>query len=242
MPLLEICVETPAAVAAARTGGADRLELCAALALGGLTPSLGLVALAVASGLPVMAMIRPVAGEFAYDAATLAVMADDIARVAALGVAGVVFGATSDDALDRQALALLMTTARQAGERRGRSLATTLHRAIDLCADPLRAVDTAIALGFDNILSSGGANTALDGAPILAAMNACAAGRCTLIAGAGVNADNVAALLAATGVDAVHASCTTTASVESTFGFGPAPASPNARRVAALRGAMTLKS
>ena len=242
MPLLEICVETPAAIAAACAGGADRIELCAALALGGLTPTPGLVALAVASGLPVMAMIRSIAGDFAYDAATLAVMADDIAHAAAMGVAGVVFGATRDAALDSDALAFLTAAARRAGERRGRSLATTLHRAIDLCADPLRAVDTAIALGFDNILSSGKAGAAPDGAPVLAAMNTRAAGRCTLIAGAGVTAHNVATLLAATGVGAIHASCTTAPPATSVLGFGPTTASPDAHRVAALRAAITGKS
>ena len=213
MPLLEICVETPAAIVAARDHGADRLEVCAALALGGLTPSSGLVAFAVGSGLPVMAMIRPVAGDFVYDEDTLAIMADDIDRSAALGVAGVVFGilrrSTTLCDLDHDALARLVAHARAAGERRRRPLATTLHRAIDLCTDPVGAVDDAVAIGFDNILSSGGARTASDGAAMLAAMAVRAGDRCTIIAGAGIAPHNVEAIVASTRVGAVHASCTT---------------------------------
>jgi copper homeostasis protein len=241
MTLLEVCVEAPDGIAAAVAGGANRIELCAALSLGGLTPSPGLVALATANVLPVMAMIRPHGGGFDYDRRMLAVMAGDITRVAALGVAGVVFGATRGRRLDTEALAMLMAHVRAQQTMDGRPLMTTLHRAIDLCADPVEAADQACTLGFDHILSSGAAVTAIEGASMLAAMQRRVRGRCTLIAAAGVTASNAAALIAATGVGAVHASCAVAGTVDpatAALGFGPPPRPTDAELVRALRGAL----
>ena len=197
--LVEICVDDIAGVNAAKAGGADRIELCGALALGGLTPSAALVAHAVASGLPVHAMVRPVQGGFVYDAETLALMIDEIARLRTLGVAGVVLGATRPDGtLHRDALARLRDAAT--------GLQLVLHRAIDLAPDPIAAIACAVSVGCDHVLSSGGAPTAPEGAAMLAAMVAEARGRLSVIAGAGVRPDNVAALIVATGVGAVHSS------------------------------------
>jgi copper homeostasis protein len=197
--LLEICVEDIAGIAAARAGGADRIELCSALALGGLTPSPALVAHAVAAGLPVHAMVRPHQGGFDGDAATLDHMIAEIGLLRAMGVAGVVMGATlADGAPDREALARLRDAAG--------GLRAVLHRAIDLAPDPVAAVGCAVELGYDGVLSSGGAASAPAGAATLAAMVAAAHGRLEVIAGAGVRPDNVGALVAATGVRAVHAS------------------------------------
>lgn len=196
---VEICVEDTVGVAAARDGGADRIELCSALALGGLTPSPALVRHAVSSGLPVHAMVRPAQGGFVCNAATLALMIDEIAHLRALGVAGIVLGATrSDGSPDRDALARLRDAAS--------GLQLVLHRAVDLAPDPLAAIDAAASLGYDQVLSSGGAVSAAAGAAMLAAMVAEARGRITVIAGAGIRPDNVAALAAVTGVGAVHSS------------------------------------
>jgi copper homeostasis protein len=217
--LLEICVEDLAGVEAAKAGGADRIELCAALAVGGLTPSAALTAAAVAIGLPVHAMVRLRPGGFVCDDALLALMADEIARLRDLGVAGVVVGVTqADGSPDERALARLREAA--AGLR------IVLHRAIDLAPDPVAAVRRAVALGYDHVLSSGGAPSAPAGAAMLRAMVDEADGRLEVIAGAGVRCGNVAALVAATGVGAVHSS----ASIASEWpdariaalGFGPA--------------------
>lgn len=238
MAILEVCIDTPAAIAIAAAGGADRIELCAALDVGGLTPSAGLVAAAVASGVPVMAMIRPHTGGFAYDESALAVMADDIDRVVALGAAGLVVGVLAGAALDGDALTRLLAHAEVAGARRGRRVETTLHRAIDLCEDPLAAVEQAIALGFDHILSSGAAPTAIEGTAVLAAMQRVAAGRCTIIAGAGVSPGTVGVLVAATGVGAVHASCRAACTAHATagaLGFGMAASAIDPDRVMALK-------
>jgi copper homeostasis protein len=243
MPILEICVDTPAGVAAAVAGGADRVELCAALSLGGLTPSAGLVDIAVKAAVPVVAMIRPHEGGFRYDEATLCIMVNEIVLMAAAGVEGVVFGATDGaGGLDRAVLARLMQTVRTSEARRGIPLRTTLHRAIDLCADPLAALDHAIALGFDRVLSAGGATSARAGSACLAAMRRRAADRCEIVAGAGVDAANVRALIDATGVGAVHASCRADAVARDaeddravTLGFGATARQTSLADVRALR-------
>ncbi|MCM8730314.1 copper homeostasis protein CutC [Hephaestia sp. GCM10023244] len=198
--ILEICVDTIASLEAARAGGADRIELCSALGLGGLTPSPGLIALAAQQPLPCHAMVRPHAGAFAYDTAEVAQMEGDIAAIASAGLAGVVFGATRGDTLDAPVLERLIGCATQHG------LTTTLHRAIDTLSDPVAAIDTAIALGFDRVLSSGGASHAIDGRVTLQAMRARAGDAITLMAGSGIDANNVDRLLAI-GIDEIHASC-----------------------------------
>lgn len=196
--LLEICVDDPAGLAAAVAGGADRIELCSALELGGLTPSAAAIASAVECGRPVHVMIRPRAGDFSYDADEIALMRAEIVRAAGAGAAGIVVGALGPDRrLDADALARLRDMA--AG------MAAVLHRAIDLTPDPVAAVGTARELGFDAVLSSGGAIRAPEGIGTLRDMVA-ASGTLTVIAGAGITPDNVAPLIAATGVDAVHGS------------------------------------
>ncbi len=138
--ILEICVDGLDGVAAAVAGGGDRLELCAALELGGLTPSATLLARAVATGLPVHAMIRLRAGGFVVGPAELDLMVEDIRRARALGAAGVVVGALlPDDQLDEEALARMRDAARD--------LVAVLHRAIDLTPDPVTATARAVALG-----------------------------------------------------------------------------------------------
>lgn len=204
--LLEICVETIADLDVALAGGADRIELCSALALGGLTPSSGLARLAVekvrANGKALRAMVRSRDGDFAYDDAMLASLIAEGSALVDLGVDGLVFGAVRDGRLD---LPLLGAWARAMRGRRA-DLGLTLHRAVDLVDDPLAAVDQAAALGFDRILTSGGAVKAVDGLAVLAAMQRRAGDRIAIVAGSGVRADNVRALIAATGVREVHAS------------------------------------
>jgi copper homeostasis protein len=189
--LLEVCVDNVHGLAAAIAGGADRIELCAALEVGGLTPSAGLMQAAAVSPVPVVAMIRPRAGDFRYDAAECAVMLADIDAAHAAGLQGVVFGASSmDGRLDHRTLATLLAHARQRG------LTCTLHRAIDLCPDLVEATRTAVDLGFDRILTSGGARTAGEGVDQLARCCQAAAGALVVMPGAGVNADTIAALRA----------------------------------------------
>ena len=234
--LLEICVDDPAGLAAAVEGGADRIELCGALALGGLTPSAAFVARAVATGVPIHAMVRPRPGDFLYTPDECDLMADDIARFAAMGVAGFVTGvAMADGRLDRAALARLRSVAP--------GCAAVVHRAIDLTPDPCAAVEVACAAGYDFVLSSGGEPRAIEGAAMLARMVAVANGRVAVIAGAGVAPGNVGALVRATGIAQVHASASEGEAwadprIER-FGFATGPRRVVAAgRVAALRQAL----
>ena len=231
---LEICVDDIAGLDAAVAGGGDRIELCAALALGGLTPSPSLIAAATTIPIPVHLLARPREGGFHYTAREAAMIAADMTAASDSGLAGVVIGASrKDHSLDTDLLAELVAHARTLGKARGTPLSLTLHRAIDLCDDMPAALDAAIALGFDRVLTSGGQPKAIDGLAMLATLHRRAAGRIVILAGSGVDAGNVSEILA-TGIGEVHASCgslvvssdedgtSATAARERQFGFAPA--------------------
>lgn len=199
---LEVAVPDAAGVRIAAEVGAARVELAQALALGGLTPSLGAVEAALqaaadqGAGPEVHVLIRPRAGGFRYDADEVAVMVRDIRQVVALGAAGVVVGALDERGrLDENAMTALRDAASGAS--------VTLHRAIDVSADPLETLRTARALGVRRVLTSGAASAAIDGTDVLRSLVAEAAGAIEIMAGGGVTAAN-AAVLAGTGVDALH--------------------------------------
>ncbi|WP_428504648.1 copper homeostasis protein CutC [Roseateles sp.] len=239
--LLEVCVDDIAGLDAAQQGGADRIELCSSLGCGGLTPSAGLMAEAATRSLPVIALIRPRSGGFVYSEAEARVMLHDIALAAELGLAGVAIGAlTPERQLDRPLLERLIRAAD------GR-LQLTLHRAFDLVRDLGAALETAIALGFQRVLTSGGAPSAMAGCAQLAALVRQSQGRIRILAGSGIRPNNVAALLAATGVHEVHASCRRPACETPdgellALGFGDAAAQQtSADEVRALRQHMQLR-
>ncbi|HWU80129.1 MAG TPA: copper homeostasis protein CutC [Caulobacter sp.] len=197
--LLEVCVDTPAGLAAAIAGGADRIELCAALALQGLTPAPGLMALAAEAPIPIYPMIRPRNGDFCYAAGDLDAMRRDIDAVRAYGLAGVVIGANRPDGeLDLAVLEKLVEHAK--------GLGMSLHRSFDLVPDQSAALEVAIDLGFERVLTSGGALTAQAGGERISALVEQAAGRIGILAGAGVKPGNVAELVKRTGVREVHGS------------------------------------
>jgi copper homeostasis protein len=199
---LEVCVDTPAGLAAAVAGGADRIELCAALATDGLTPSPGLMAQAARCGRPVFALIRPRPGDFVFDALELEAIAADIDAAARAGLAGVVLGVSRPDGrLDAAALADQVAQATAAG------LGVALHRAFDVTPDKAEALEIAIALGFPRILTSGGRPGAPEGADVIADLVRQAGERAVIMAGAGLRPETVAAFVRQTGVREVHASC-----------------------------------
>lgn len=188
-----------AGLAEAVAGGADRVELCAALGIGGLTPSVGLMAQAAAAPIPCYPMIRPRSGDFCFSAAEVAVMKADIRAARFHGLPGVVLGASLPDGrLDQAVLADLVAEAQ--------GLDLTLHRCIDLCPDAVEAVETALALGFKRILTSGGAKTAAEGIPLLAGMFAAAKGRLIIMPGSGVSLETLPRLRVLP-LTEVHASC-----------------------------------
>ena len=147
--MLEVCVEDISGLRAAMEGGADRVELCAALPLGGITPSPALLRAAARAGIPVNVLIRPRAGDFIYDAAETQLMIADIREASSVGLAGVVIGASRPDGtLDAELLATLISVAREAGAVRGNPVSLTLHRAFDMCPDQAAALEVAVRLGF----------------------------------------------------------------------------------------------
>lgn len=238
---LEVCVDNVDGLSAAIAGGADRIELCAALEVGGLTPTSGLLRVAAASPLPVVAMIRPRGGDFCYDAVEIQLMLNEIDAVAATGLQGVVLGASlRNGELDHKTLERLLRRARDHG------LESTLHRAIDLCPDLAQATRLAIDMGFARILTSGGARRALEGLGGLQRCLDAAGDRITIMPGAGINADNVGRLLEKLPVREVHASCSEPVAASTPpvleFGFDAGGRrQTSAAKVAALKTALRPK-
>ncbi|MFK4822001.1 copper homeostasis protein CutC, partial [Ochrobactrum quorumnocens] len=188
--LLEVCVDDAEGLAAAIEGGADRIELCSALAIGGLTPSIGLMQLSAKAPIPVMVMIRPRAGSFIWSEDELQIMEAEIAATRALGLPGVVIGANLPDGrLDQPALQRLVKAAD--------GLEIALHRSIDLTPDVVEAVEIAKQLGVNRILSSGGAQKAVSGLERLATMHKAAGDEIVVMPGSGVNIDTLPTILAA---------------------------------------------
>lgn len=199
---VEVCCGDIDSVAAAVAAGAPRVELCSALSEGGLTPSVGLTEAAVASGVAVNVLIRPRGGDFLYSPAEIAVMERDVAAAVAAGAHGVVIGALlADGSIDLTSCRRLIKAAAGAS--------VTFHRAFDVCADPMQALEEIIALGCDRILTSGQAPTALEGAPMLRRLNDAARGRIAIMAGSGVSANNAARIVSLSGVGEIHASART---------------------------------
>lgn len=204
--LIEVCVDGVTGLDAAVAGGADRIELCAALPLGGLTPPTSLMRRASASRVPVFAMVRPRAGDFVYETGEIELMMADIDDACRCGLAGVVLGATLPDGrLDRPALRRLLEHALSL------DLDATLHRAFDMAPGPEEALEEAIDLGFRRILTSGGAATALEGLDVLVRLQERAAGRIELMPGSGVRPETIGAIAARLPVAEIHASASVAA-------------------------------
>lgn len=199
-PLLEVCVADAESLANAIAGGADRIELCSALELGGLTPAPGLMRLAAQAPIPVYAMVRPRSGDFVFDDADIDLMLADIDAIRGSGLKGVVIGASRfDGTLDAPLLRQLV--------ERAHGLGMTLHRAFDLVPDFVAAVETAVDLGIERILTSGGAATAPAGIAELRHIHEAAKGRISIMPGSGLTPDNVRDLLRALPFTEAHSSC-----------------------------------
>ncbi len=211
---LEICVDTIECALTASAAGASRIELCAALSEGGLTPSNGLMLAGANLPVPVYAMIRPRAGGFVYSDAEITVMQQDIDAAKSAGLAGVVFGV-----LNRAGGLNLVVNKELIA--RAAPLKCTLHRAIDTVPDALQAMEQAIDLGFERILTSGQQPSAAQGVALIADLVKAARGRISIMPGAGVRADNVAEIVQITGVSEVHSSCSTSVTGAGMFDSAP---------------------
>jgi copper homeostasis protein len=196
--LVEAAVETLQGALAAERGGANRIELCANLSEGGTTPNEGLIATVTErTHLPVFVLIRQRTGGFVYSENEIDSMTHDIETARRMGIAGIVTGALTADALvDIEHTRILLNAAAE--------LPVTFHRAFDFAVNLPHALEQLIDLGVSRVLTSGGRDTALGGADIIAALVDQARGRIALVAGGGIREDNVREVISRTGVHEVH--------------------------------------
>lgn len=210
---LEIAVQDAAGARAAIAAGADRLELCQALGVGGLTPSIALIDAVVAAvgGDRVNVLVRPRGGGFVYDNEEVALIAADIVAAVNAGARGVVIGAlTADGRADLEAVARWRDAAGEA--------ALVFHRALDATPDPVATLAPLGAAGVDRVLTSGGAARSIDGVETLARLVR-EAGEVEIMAGGGIRPEDITAI-ARSGVHAVHLSARGQAGLDAPSGPG----------------------
>jgi copper homeostasis protein len=200
MPFFEICIDSIAGAKAAADAGAARVELCAGLFEGGITPSIGMVRQAVAAArgrLKVHVIIRPRGGDFLYGEDELAVMRHDIGAAKEAGADGVVLGLLDAEGnVDEARSAALIAIARP--------MSVTFHRAFDVARDPLASLDALIRLKIDRLLTSGQAPGVLEGAPLIRELIERAAGRVIVMPGGDISPRNAARIAAETGAGEFH--------------------------------------
>ena len=209
---LEICCADLHSIRAAIAGGANRVELCQALDVDGLTPSAGMIGMAVNSGIDVHVLIRPRAGDFIYTEDEVDCMIYDIQIARKLGAQGVVIGAlTPEGDIDIQACHRMVEAA-------GEKMHITFHRAFDVCRNPEGALLEIYSLGCDRILTSGQAPSAEEGIPLLRELveqskmlqlrEGCGVRGSVLhiMPGAGVSPQNAVRIIKETGATEIHGS------------------------------------
>lgn len=195
---IEVCVEGIDGLVAAQEAGADRVELCASLLEGGITPSLGTVraALAVAT-IPFHVIVRPRGGDFLYSGQEFSSMLEDVATLHEAGVAGVVVGClTPEGRIDEARMSALVQAA---GD-----MAVTCHRAFDMTDDAAEAVEALVRCGVGRVLTSGQRDTAIKGLDTLRATVAAARGRIKVMVCGGLDETNIARVLTESGADEAH--------------------------------------
>ena len=179
--------------------GADRIELCAGLPVGGLTPSAGAMSMAGERlRIPFHVLVLPRAAGYVLTGDDLEVMRRDIAMARAARAAGVVVGALREDGtVDQATMAQLIGWARP--------MSVTFHRAFDRVPDPMAGLDQVADLGVDRVLTAGGSGPAAEATAVLARLVARSAGAVTILAGGGIRARNVVGIVRESGVREVHA-------------------------------------
>ncbi|MEI6056031.1 MAG: copper homeostasis protein CutC [Lentisphaerota bacterium] len=199
---LEVCVDNIESVDISKSLDVQRLELCGALALGGLTPSPSLIRYARKNtSISLHSMIRPRAGDFCFSDKDVDTMLCDIEVAYAMGAHGVVIGILNNDfTINTKAVEKMVAYARKL------SLDVTFHRAFDFVPNVKVALEFLIGTGVRRILTSGTKSTALEGIEIIRELNALAAGRIEIMAGSGVNAGNVLEIIRETSVRDIHTS------------------------------------
>ncbi|MCQ4630735.1 copper homeostasis protein CutC [Shinella sp. CPCC 100929] len=210
-PLIELCVEGIDGFLAAQDAGADRVELCASLVEGGLTPSLATIRATVkAAKIPVHVIIRPRGGDFLYSETEFETMVEDIKALREEGVAGVVIGClTPDGRIDEARTKTLVEAARP--------MSVTCHRAFDMTADAGEALEALIRCGVNRVLTSGQRDTALEGIAILKSAHEQAGGRIVVMGCGALDAENIQKVRDETGLTELHFAALTTVPSGMTF-------------------------
>jgi copper homeostasis protein len=198
--IIEIATSDFATTRAAVAGGADRIELCANLAEGGTTPSLGTIQQCREKfSIALFPIIRPRGGDFLYTDEEFAIMLADVERCKQLGCDGVVIGLLNrDGSIDTQRTSALINAAYPLG--------VTFHRAFDRCKDPFAAMEQLIEAGCERILTSGQQPSVTDGVELVAALQKEAANRIIIMPGSGVRKENIKMLAEKTGCHEFHSS------------------------------------
>jgi copper homeostasis protein len=199
--MMEVCVDSVESALNAYNGGACRLELCASLSEGGLTPTPGMLRIIKSIvTIPVFVMLRPRGGDdFVYSYHEVEVMKNDASVLKDWGADGFVFGAlTPSGEIDKETCREIMGIVSP--------LPATFHRAFDVCRDIHMALPTIIELGFSRILTSGQESTALEGISVIKKLVLNASGRITIMPGAGITKTNVGEILQQTGAREFHTS------------------------------------
>jgi len=197
--IVEICANSFESAKAAQDGGADRIELCTELSVGGLTPARELIDKVVSElDIPTHVLIRPRSGNFIYSQDELEVMFGDIAYCIEMGCAGIVSGVlTSENDIDIQSTRRLIAASV--------GVEFTFHRGFDLCWKPRHQLTTLIELGVVRLLSSGQQANAIDGIELLKELKTVSVGKLEIMPGSGINPKNALAFKAA-GFESIHAS------------------------------------
>lgn len=209
--ILEACVDSVASALAADRGGADRLELCSNLVIGGTTPDIALFKeIRKHSRIPVRALLRPRFGDFCYDEYEYEILLEDVRMFREAGAEGVVIGGLNPDGtLNLKEMERLV---KEAGD-----MGVTLHRAFDMCVNPVKSLREAISIGIDTILTSGQRENCLLGKENIARFVEEAGENLTILVGAGVNSGVIATMYEATGAAAFHMSGKVTRDSAMTF-------------------------
>ncbi|HEY3706659.1 MAG TPA: copper homeostasis protein CutC [Terracidiphilus sp.] len=202
-PTFELCAPTLAAAVAADRGGADRIELCAELPLGGITPGHTLLASVLASvSIPVHVLIRPRAGDFVFTSEEFAHMRRQVGAAKAAGAHGVAVGVLLPEG------GVDVKRSRELAEL-ARPMKVTFHRAFDVTPDLNEALDAVIETGADYLLTSGGAADVATGAASIARIRTQAASRLEVMAGGGLRLSNLREVVRRAGVSCLHGSLST---------------------------------
>lgn len=198
--ILEVCADSVQSAVSAQKGGADRIELCSGLVIGGLSPSPALFKqVRRYTDLKIRTLLRPRFGDFCYDDYEFQTLKEEVEMFRDLGTDGVVIGILNPDGT------LNMEQMKELTDAAG-DMGITLHRAFDVCRDPYETLEQCVSLGIDTILTSGQKSSAWEGRSLLAELAEKAEGRIQILAGAGITPEIIGKLADCTGIRAFHMS------------------------------------